>query len=424
MVSTAVIGILVFTAVLILIGIPIFASLGIGGYLLLEVTGVLPTILLGQTLFTGLDAFALIAVPLFILTGDAIVETGLSHKLLNFTQSVFGGFRTGMGTATLFGCGLFAAISGSNASDAAALGRITLDRLEDRGYPRSYGCSIVASGASTGILIPPSISYIIVGLVFGISASTLFLAALIPGVAILLGMVVMNILVNRHQGYESGTGHPELVDVGSSLWDAKYGLLIPFIILGGIYSGTFTPTEASSVAVITTIIIGIGLHTLSLQQFPEMLERSALVNGVISPIIAIALLFSQALSALGIPEALVSTIIGTTSNFYLVTIIMIVFLFVAGAIMETTPNILVLGPLLLPVGERIGMHPVHFSVFFISALAVGFITPPIGLNLYVMSGVSGESITDIAKTAVPFMVAMLAIILLIAWFPVLSMWGI
>ncbi|MBX0297472.1 TRAP transporter large permease [Haloarcula nitratireducens] len=424
MVSATIIGILVLTAILILLGIPVFASLGIGGYLLLQVTNVLPTVLLGQTLFTGLDAFALIAVPLFILTGDAIVETGFSRKLLNFTQSIFGGFRTGMGTATLFGCGLFAAISGSNASDAAALGRITLDRLEERGYSRSYASSIVASGASTGILIPPSISYIIVGLVFGISASTLFLAALIPGVAILLGMVVMNVVMNRVHGYESGTGHPELGDIGYSVWDAKYGLLIPFIILGGIYSGVFTPTEASAVAVITTIVIGVVLQRLSLPQFPEMLERSALVNGVIAPIIAIALLFSQALSALGIPEALVSAVIGTTTNFYLVTLIMIVILFMAGAIMETTPNILVLGPILLPIGERIGMHPVHFSVFFISALAVGFITPPIGLNLYVMSGVSGESITDIARDAVPFMLAMLAIILLIAWFPVLSMWGI
>ncbi|MBV0925167.1 TRAP transporter large permease [Halomicroarcula limicola] len=424
MVSATILGILVLTAVLILLGVPVFASLGIGGYLLLQVTSVLPTVLLGQTLFTGLDAFALIAVPLFILTGDAIVETGFSEKLLNFTQSVFGGFRTGMGTATLFGCGLFAAISGSNASDAAALGRITLDRLEERGYSRSYASSIVASGASTGILIPPSISYIIVGLVFGISASTLFLAALIPGVAILLGMVVMNVVMNRVQGYESGTGHPQVSDVAYSVWDAKYGLLIPFIILGGIYSGVFTPTEASAVAVITAIAIGVVLQRLSLPQFPEMLERSALVNGVIAPIIAIALLFSQALSALGIPEALVSAIIGTTTNFYLVTLIMVVILFMAGAIMETTPNILVLGPILLPIGERIGMHPVHFSVFFISALAVGFITPPIGLNLYVMSGVSGESITDIAKDAVPFMLAMLAIILLIAWFPILSMWGI
>lgn len=424
MVSTAVLGILILTAILILLGVPIVASLGLGSFLLLDVTGILPNILAAQTMFTGLDAFALIAVPLFILTGDAIVETGLSHRLLDFTQSVFGGFRTGMGTATLFGCGLFAAISGSNASDAAALGRITLDRLEERGYTRSYSSSLVASGASTGILIPPSISYIIVGIVFGISASTLFLAALIPGVMILLGMVIMNIIVNRVRGYETGTGHPEIGEITHSLWLAKYALLIPVVILGGIYSGIFTPTEAAAVAVITTIVIGILIQTLELPQFPKMLERSALVNGVISPIIAVALLFSQAISSLGIPELLVATIIGTTTNFYLVTLIMVVFLFVAGAIMETTPNILVLGPLLLPIGTRIGMDPVHFSVFFISALAVGFITPPIGLNLYVMAGISGESITDIAKDATPFMLAMLAILLLIAWIPFLSMWGI
>lgn len=415
---------LLVTAGLILLGVEIFVSLGLGSILLLQTTEVLPMKLVGLTLFDGLNAFALIAVPLFILTGDAIVETGLSEKLLDFTQSVFGGFRTGMGTATLVGCGLFAAISGSNASDAAALGRITLDRLGERGYTRSYSSAMVASGASTGILIPPSISYIIVGLVFGISASTLFKAALIPGVAILFGMVGMNLLVNRWRGYETKDVHPSVGEVGKHIWKAKYGLLIPFIILGGIYSGVFTPTEAAAVAVLTTIFIGAALRTVGMADLPVMLERSAVVNGVIAPIIAVALLFSQALSALGVPSTLVDILLGTTTNFYVLTIIMVGMLFIAGAVMETTPNIIVLGPLLLPIAEKMGMDPVHFSVFFISALAVGFITPPIGLNLYVMSGVSDEPITRIARDAVPFMVAMLGIILIIAWVPVLSLWGI
>ena len=412
------------TVILIALGIEIFVALGLGSALLLQMTEVLPMNLIGLTLFDGLNAFALIAVPLFILTGDAIVETGLSDKLLDFTQAVFGGFQTGMGTATLVGCGLFAAISGSNASDAAALGRITLDRLSEQGYTRSYSSALVASGASTGILIPPSISYIIAGLVFGISASELFKAALIPGIAILAGMIGINLVVNHFRKFESKDRHPTGHQVVSHIWEAKYGLLIPFIILGGIYSGIFTPTEAAAVAVLTTMIIGGVIGTIGLADLPVMLERSALVNGVISPIIAVALLFSQALSALGIPAALVDVLLGTTSNFYLLTLIMLAMLFVAGAVMETTPNILVLGPLLLPVADRIGMDPVHFTVFFISALAVGFITPPIGLNLYVMAGVSDEPITRIARDAVPFMIAMLIIILLIAWVPSLSLWAV
>ncbi len=185
-----------------------------------------------------------------------MVRTGLGEKLLNFAEATFGSMRSGFGTSTVMGCGLFACISGSDAADAAAVGRLTMDRLVERGYPKPYACALVASGACTGILIPPSIAYIIIGLVLGVSASTLFLAAFIPGVLVLVAVMVTNAVINRVKGYEQAQGRFDLQRWLRALWDAKYALAIPFIILGGIYSGVFTPTESAAVAV--SVAVGTG----------------------------------------------------------------------------------------------------------------------------------------------------------------------
>ena len=243
---------------LILMGVPIWVVLGLGTTVLLSTTEVLPLTLVGETLFAGIDSFSLIAVPLFILTGDVIVTTGLSHKLLRLALATLGWLRSGLGTSTVLGCGFFACISGSDAADAAALGRITTPHLVKKGYPLSYAGALVASGATTGILIPPSISYIIIGLTLGISASTLFLAAAIPGLLVLGTIIVTNVVVNRVKGYETSSGRFDGAEFGKAFWAARYALLIPFIILGGIYSGIFTPTESASVAVIVAIVVGFG----------------------------------------------------------------------------------------------------------------------------------------------------------------------
>ncbi|MEQ1611373.1 MAG: TRAP transporter large permease subunit, partial [Hyphomicrobiaceae bacterium] len=234
--------------VLVMIGIPFWVSLGLATALLLWSTGVMPMQLIGEALFEGVDSFALIAIPLFVLTGDVMVRSGLAQRLLTFAEASFGSFRSGFGTATVMGCGLFACISGSDAADAAAIGRITMDKLQEKGYPKPYACALVAAGACTGILIPPSIAYIIIGLVLGISSSTLFQAAFVPGVMILAAVMITNAIVNRIRGYELTTGKFSLTHWFASLNEAKWALLIPCIILGGIYSGVFTPTESAAVA--------------------------------------------------------------------------------------------------------------------------------------------------------------------------------
>lgn len=409
--------------VLILLGVPIWVVLGLGTTMLLSLTEVLPLTLIGETLFSGIDSFSLIAVPLFILTGDVFVTTRLSEKLLTLAEATLGWLRSGLGTSTVLGCGFFACISGSDAADAAALGRITMPHLVKKGYPLPYAAALVASGATTGILIPPSISYIIIGLTLGISASTLFLAAAVPGAMVLAAIIFTNIAINRVRGYEKSTGQFSPAKFGRALWSARYAVLVPFIILGGIYSGIFTPTEAASVAVLTAIAIGFGTRQLKVSDFPRMMERSAEVNGVIAPIIGIALLLAQALATLEVPQTFVQAFTGMTENPAAVILLMLAVFVIAGCIMETTPNIVILAPLMLPVAREIGMEPIHFSIFMVTALGVGFITPPLGLNLFVLSGLTGASVLSIARHAVPYVLTMLIVVLLLAFIPWLSLWA-
>lgn len=406
--------------VLIGLGVPVWVGIGATSIALLLWSGVLPLSLLGGSLFEGIDAFALTAVPLFILTGDVLVRTGLSRKFLDVAEALTTWSRSGFGSATVLVCGMFSAISGSDAAGAAAVGRMTINRLVESGYPRPYACALVAAGACTGILIPPSIAYIIIGLVLGISASTLFQAALIPGLMILAGIFITNSVVNRIYAYENKTSvslSEWLRTLGQALKSGWYAFIVPVIIFYGIFSGKLTPTEAGAVAVIVTIIIGFVLGTLKLSDFPAMLVSSAKVNGVILPIIAFSLPLAQALATMGVPQGFVQLVTGFSTEPWVIILLMIAILVAAGCVMETTPNIVILAPLLKPLADEIGMNEIQFCIMMITTLGVGFITPPLGLNLFVVSGLTGESILKIAKQAVPFVLSMLAVTLLIAFIP-------
>ena len=403
--------------------VPVWASIGVAAITMLLMSGDLPLALVGESLFDGIDAFALTAVPLFILTGDVLVRTGLSRKFLDVAEALTQFAKGGFGSATVLVCGMFAAISGSDAAGAAAVGRMTINRLVESGYPRPYACALVAAGACTGILIPPSIAYIIIGLVLGISASTLFLAAIIPGFLILTAILVTNIVVNRIYGYEGGGNLSASVyfgNLGRSLASGWYAFIVPVIIFYGIFSGRLTPTEAGATAVIVTIIIGFILGTLKLADFPAMLISSAKVNGIILPIIAFSLPLAQALAIMGVPQGFVYSVTALTDDPTLLILMMIGILIAAGCVMETTPNIVILAPILKPLADNIGMNEIQFSIMMITALGVGFITPPLGLNLFVVSGITGESILKIAWRAVPFVFFMLIVVLMIAFIPPIS----
>ena len=409
--------------VLVALAVPVWASIGAAAIAMLIWSGALPLSLVGESLFHGIDHFALTAIPLFILTGDVLVRTGLSRKFLDVAEALTNWAKGGFGSATVLVCGMFASISGSDAAGAAAVGRMTISRLVESGYPRSYACALVAAGACTGILIPPSIAYIVIGLVLGIGASTLFIAAVIPGTTILVSILITNIIMNRIYKWEGG-GNLSFKVWSQNLWASLksgwYAFIVPGIIFYGIFSGRLTPTEAGAIAVIVTIIMGFIMRTLSLADFPAMFVSSAKVNGVILPIIAFSLPLAQALAIIGVPQGFVSAATSVSSEPLILILIMIVILVLAGCLMEATPNIVILAPILKPLADDIGMNEIQFCIMMITALGVGFITPPLGLNLFVVSGLTGEGILKIAARAVPFVFFMMIVVLLIAYIPWIS----
>lgn len=407
--------------VLFVLGVPVWISLGVTAYFLLFFSDVIPIRLIGESLFAGLDVFPLIAVPLFILTGDAMVRTGLSGRLLDLAEACLGWVRSGFGSSTVLGCGFFSCITGSDAAGAAAMGRIAHSRLVDKGYPPAYAAALIASGSCTGILIPPSIGYIIIGLVLGIPVSTLFTAAIIPGTIVLLSIMIANIVVNKVTGFENSTKKFDAKVLYRAIVDGKYAISIPVLILGGIYSGVFTPTEAAGVAVVYIVTLGLIQKTITLDDIPNMLLSSVKVNGIIIPIIALSLPVAQALSLIQIPQQIVHNLTEISSDPTFIIGVMLVIFIIAGAFMEAAPNIVILGPLLLPLAIEIGMDEIHFSIFMLTTLGLGFITPPLGLNLFVLSAITGIAAMEISKYAVPFMVSMLIAAIIIVSFPSLSL---
>lgn len=409
---------------LVAFAVPVWVALGMGSLGMLYFTNALPLALIGEALFEGIDAFALIAIPLFVLTGDVLVRTGLSNKLLDIADATTAGFKSGFGTATVLSCGLFACISGSDAAGAAAIGRMTIDRLVEQGYPKAYACALVASGACTGILIPPSIAYIIIGLILGISASTLFLAAVVPGLLIMLTIMLTNVAMNRLHGFESSDRRFSFARWLRAIIDGRYALMVPVVILGGIYTGVFTPTEAAAVAACSSIIIGLLQGTLRVGDFPKMLESSAKVVGIIVPIIALSLPLAQTFAILQIPQGFVKFAFSVSENPIVLLLIMIAILILAGCVMEAAPNIVILSPILFPLAREIGMHDIHFCIVMVTALGVGFITPPLGLNIFVVSSIAREGVMPVAARCIPFVFSMLITVLILAFIPELSLWAI
>ena len=418
------IGVL-FIFFLFFVGIPVFVSIGFGTMLILLMTGsthLFPN--LGQSAFEGLNAFTFLAIPLYILTGDIISRTGVTDALLDLASSLIGSVRGGLSATVILACGFFAAISGSVASDAAVFSRITIPELEKRGYPRAYGGALVAAGGATAVLIPPSVGYILIGYVLNISIADLFLATILPGILVVIVLIIVNFIYVHMRGFETVRTDQQFSfkEVALNLWKAKMGLVFPFIILGGIYSGVFTPSEAGAVAVAAGSIHGLLTGKLSLKDYVETLRSSAMVCGVIMPILAIAYFMGQTMTYFETQKLILTTLLSITDNPIFLIIIIFIIVLIFGMFIDLVPNILILGPLLLPVAVEIGMDPNHFCIWFMFTLAFGFITPPYGFNLFVVSSITGSSIIEISRRMTPFLIAFFITNVIIVLWPGLSLW--
>ena len=410
----------ILIAVLFLLGVEVIAVLGIGAILLTLVTRQFPLMNISLTMFDSLNLFPLIALPLFVVTGDLIAAGGIAQQIISFSRSLVGWMSGGLSLAAMVASGIFAAISGSNAATVATVGRVVLPSMKEEGYPASFSAATVAAGGVVGIIIPPSIAFVLYGVTVGVSVSDLFLAGVLPGIFMVGCMCVVAWFICKKKGY--GRKFPfTWAELARSAFDTKYALGAIAIILVGIYAGIFTPTEAGAVAAVYTFLVGLLVtRKIKLKNIPGVLISSSQICGLIAPIVAIALVFSQNIAVLHIPNSFVKVFLGVSDNNVIRTLVIMGVLLIAGCIMEAAPNILLLSPILVPIGEKLGIDPIHFGVIVVSTLAVGFITPPIGLNLFVASAMSGVPYTTIAKDAVAYVAVLILSLLVIAFVPQLS----
>lgn len=389
-----------------LLGVPIFLVIGlwvVGTSLIIDFT--LANI--GVTLFQGLSFFGLLALPLFILTGDLINAAGIAKRLSDFAYSVLGWMRGGMGMATLGACGLFAAISGSNAGTTATIGSIMQPEMVKNGYDDRFSAATAASGGTVGIIIPPSIIFIVYGFMMNLSISDLFIAGMIPGAMMVLGMMVACHLVARRHGW--GTLIP--FKAGSSARFARrayLGFATIGVVLYGIYSGAFSPTEAAAITVGFTLIAGLLItREIRFTALPSIMLRSGQIAGMLAPLIAISVVMQQLLSVLGAGQVLEDLLVGL-GNYYVVLGACMIIILLAGMILESLPITIILAPILAPIAQNVGVDPIHFAVIFLVGAAIGFVTPPFGLNLYVASSITGIPYLRLVKYIIPYFIALFA----------------
>jgi len=404
--------------VLFVLGVPIFLVIGfwiIGASLVIDFT--LANV--GVTLFEGLNFYGLLALPLFILTGDLINAAGIAKRLSDFAYSCLGWLRGGLGMSTIGACGLFAAISGSNAGTTATIGGIMYPEMRKGGYDKHFAAATAAAGGTVGIIIPPSIIFIVYGFLLNLPISDLFIGGMLPGMLMVFAMQFACYLMSRRNGW----GHIIRFDpkrVAGTAMKAYLGFIAIGIVIYGIYSGAFSPTEAAGVTVGFCLLAGVFVtRQISIKALPEILMRSGQITGMLAPLIAISIVMQQILSLLGVGEIVTGWMSGLDS-YVLILLACMAMVLIAGTVLESLPNTIILAPILAPIAYSIGIDPIHFAVIFLVGDAVGFITPPYGLNLYVASGITGIPYFRLLKYTLPYLIALMLSWLIIAFFPPLS----
>ena len=410
--------------VLLLLSVPIGICLGLATMIaMIFVDGTPPMVLLARSVVTGADSFPLIAVPLFILAGDLMQHGGMSRRLVSFANALIGHIHSGLAYVNVLACVFFAAISGSSPATVAAIGSNMIPEMEKVGYSRRFSGALTASSGMIGVMIPPSIPFIIYGVTAEVSIGKLFLAGIIPGVLFaIMFMVVARLLLRKDTDVQESTTEFSGVGVWKSFRESIWALLVPGIILGGIYSGAFTPTEAGAVAVVYAAVVGIFVYgDLGLKDLPEVLAQSAKTSGTILVLVIMATAFGRLITLARIPADLSIAITSMSDNPIIILLLINLLLLVIGMFMETISSIIIMTPILLPVATALGVDPIAFGVILTVNLAIGFCTPPLGVNLFVASGISGVSIEKLSKAILPFFVGMLVLLMLITYVPAISL---
>lgn len=408
--------------VTIALSIPIGITLGLSTCIAMLITSDIPMIMLAQKSVTGLDSFPLLAIPFFILAGALMCNGGISRRLVALAESLVGYIVGGLAMVTVLACMFFAAISGSGPATVSAIGSFMIPSMKERKYDAGFAAAITAAAGTIGVIIPPSIPFVIYCVVAQCSIGDMFIAGIIPGIIIGIALMLVCYITARKRNYKTMTDRPRFSEVSKAFKESFWALLVPLIILGGIYGGIFTPTEAAVVAVVYSVIIGkFVYHELDMRSLYDCLKSTGLINGATSFLIGLSMAFASYLAMAQIPAKMAAWLTAFVDSPFLLLMIINVFLLIIGCFVDNIAAVIILTPILLPVVKMIGIDPIHFGLIITVNLACGFISPPYGINLFVASAISGESIESISREIIPAFVAMVGCLLLFTYFPIFTM---
>ena len=409
--------------ILLMIGLPVFFGLLAAPGLLLWLNGQPRDLaLLYRNVYNGMDSFPLMAIPFFMLAGVLMNRGGITSRLVEFSQAIMGHFRGGLAHVNILSSMLFAGLSGSAVADTSAIGSMLVPAMVKNGYTRKFSAAITAASSVIGPIIPPSGIMIIYSYVMGESVAALFLAGIIPGILVGLGLMLMTWVMAQRYDFPVATKRATWPERGNASIKAFFPLLTPLIILGGILGGIFTPTEASAVAVAYALIVSLFiLKSMTFRDLPKVLTEAAMVSSVVLLLVGAAMAFKTVVSLSHAPEILAAWILGLSDNPLILLFLINLLLFGVGMFLDAGPAIIILAPILGPIFINLGVHPVHFAIIMSVNLTVGLATPPMGLVLFVASSVSGERIESISKAILPFLAVEVVVIFMITYIPAVSL---
>lgn len=404
---------------LMLIGAPIAVSLGVATITTMVCTTNIGLTTMATACFSGLDSFPLMAIPFFILAGNLMKSGGISRRILDFADALVGFITGATGMVTVVASMFFAALSGSSPATVTSIGSITIPEMKQEGYDPAYATALTAAAGTIGVIIPPSIPFVIYGVAAQCSISDLFLAGIIPGVLIGVVLMVVNYVTTKTKRY----GTKKRFDI-RRLWrsfrSSIWALLVPVIILGGIYGGIFTPTESAVAAILYSLVIGLFVYKeLDVKSVYEAIRETVLVNGQTTFLVGISMAFARFLTMSQVPTTIAKSILNISSPI-LILLVINVFLLVVGCFIDNISSCVILTPILLPIVTGIGMNPIQFGIVMTVNLAIGFITPPYGCNLFFASAIADVPVTKIAAKIMPMIGAMLVVLMFLTFWPALS----
>lgn len=407
---------------LMLTGMPISIALGLTVLTFLFTLTQVPIESVALKLFTGIENFSIMAIPFFILAGNFLAHGGVARRMIAFTTSLVGHWPGGLGLAGVVACALFAAVSGSSVATVVAIGSIILPAMVAEGYPRRFGAGVITTSGALGILVPPSIILVLYGVSTNSSIGNLFLAGVMPGIVLSAMLATVTFVIAKRRGYPR-MPRASWAERLRAFRESAWGLFLVVMVIGGIYAGIFTPTEAAATAAVYAFVIAVFVYRdLKLSDVPRVLLASANMSAMLLYIITNAVLFSFLMTSENIPQTMAAWLIAMNFSPLVFLLVVNIILLIAGNVMEPTSILLIMAPILFPIAVKLGIDPIHFGIIMAVNMEVGLCHPPVGLNLYVASGIAHMGISELTVAVLPWLLTMLAFLVLVTYWPALSLW--